>query len=94
MLSADADITLTDRPGIVNRCTQFFSDAGWDIQAMQNQTLNGEHNGKFQTHFQLNLPEQLSDDEAQATFERLCTELECDSYSFRLKRKPTTGNSK
>lgn len=94
VLSADADITLTDRPGIVNRCTQFFSDAGWDIQAMQNQTLNGEHNGKFQTHFQLNLPEQLSDDEAQATFERLCTELECDSYSFRLKRKPTTGNSK
>ncbi|PSJ45818.1 glycine cleavage system transcriptional repressor [Zobellella endophytica] len=86
-LSADVDMVLTDRPGIVNRCTQFFSDQGWDIQAMQSQTLTGDESGLFQAHFQLNLPEQLADDAAQATFGRLCHELECERHRFRLKRK-------
>ncbi|MFH7564315.1 MULTISPECIES: glycine cleavage system protein R [Oceanimonas] len=94
VLSADAEIMLADRPGIVNRCTQFFSDIGWDIQAMQNRTLTGELSGLFQAHFQLNLPEQLNDEQATTTFNSLCTELDCKQHSFRLKRKPTTGSSK
>ncbi|MBL1378532.1 glycine cleavage system protein R [Zobellella iuensis] len=86
-LSADVEMVLTDRPGIVNRCTQFFSDRGWDIQAMQSQTLSGDESGKFQAHFQLNLPEQLADGEAEDTFDQLCRELECQRHGFRLKRK-------
>ncbi|WP_445400023.1 glycine cleavage system protein R [Zobellella sp. An-6] len=86
-LSADVEMVLTDRPGIVNRCTQFFSDRGWDIQAMQSQTLSGDEVGKFRAHFQLNLPERLADGEAEDTFSQLCRELECEHHSFRLKRK-------
>lgn len=93
-LSADVAMVLADRPGIVNRCTQFFSDRGWDIQAMQSQTLSGDETGKFQAHFQLNLPDQLSDEEAGDTFDRLCRELECERHSFRLKRKQPTENSR
>ncbi|GAA3719547.1 ACT domain-containing protein [Oceanisphaera sediminis] len=86
-LSADVELVVADRPGIVNRCTQFFSDRGWDIQAMQSQTLTGAESGQFQAHFQLNLPEQLIDSEAEDAVDCLCRELECERHSLRLKRK-------
>jgi glycine cleavage system transcriptional repressor len=34
-ISASAEVLIRDQPGIVSQCTQFFSDHGWDIQAMQ-----------------------------------------------------------
>ncbi|MDX1267735.1 MAG: glycine cleavage system transcriptional repressor, partial [Oceanisphaera sp.] len=71
----------------VNRCTQFFSDRGWDIQAMQSQTMSGIESGQFQAHFQLNLPEQLTDGDVEDAVDRLCRELECERHSLRLKRK-------
>ncbi|GAA3533518.1 glycine cleavage system protein R [Zobellella aerophila] len=86
-LSAYVELVVPDRPGIVNRCTQFFSDRGWDIQAMQSQTLSGEESGMFQADFQLNLPESLADGEAERAFETLCHELDSQRHSFRLKRK-------
>lgn len=36
---ASADLLIRDESGIVSQCTQFFSEHGWNIQAMQSMTL-------------------------------------------------------
>ena len=57
-ISANAEILIRDQPGIVSQCTQFFSDHGWDIQAMQTITLEQQPFNLLKASFQLNLAKQ------------------------------------
>ena len=57
-ISASAEVLIRDQPGIVSQCTQFFSDHGWDIQAMQTITLEQQPFNLLKANFQLNLSKQ------------------------------------
>ena len=57
-ISASAEVLIRDQPGIVSQCTQFFSDHGWDIQAMQTVTLEQQPFNLLRANFQLNLSKQ------------------------------------
>ncbi|MGL5947949.1 MAG: glycine cleavage system protein R [Aeromonas sp.] len=70
--TASAEICVRDQPGAISRYTQFFSDHGWDIQAMQTSTEAGTPFDRLHAVFLLNLlPPQLPA-AAHADFAAFC----------------------
>ncbi|CAJ1795874.1 hypothetical protein HLBENOHH_00916 [Aeromonas dhakensis] len=86
-ISANAEILIRDQPGIVSQCTQFFSDHGWDIQAMQTITLEQQPFNLLKASFQLNLAKQGEAAGSQAAFAGFCRELGAESFEFIVNNK-------
>ncbi len=86
-VGANAEILIRDEHGIVSQCTQFFSDHGWDIQAMQTMTLEQQPFNLLKASFQLNLAKQGEPEGSQAAFAEFCRELGAESFEFIVNRK-------
>ena len=86
-ISASAEVLIRDQPGIVSQCTQFFSDHGWDIQAMQTMTLEQQPFNLLKANFQLNLAKQGDESGSKAAFAGFCRELGAESFEFIINHK-------
>lgn len=86
-ISASAEVLIRDQPGIVSQCTQFFSDHGWDIQAMQTMTLEQQPFNLLKANFQLNLSKQGEESGSKAAFAGFCRELGAESFEFIVNHK-------
>lgn len=86
-ISASAEVLIRDQPGIVSQCTQFFSDHGWDIQAMQTITLEQQPFNLLKASFQLNLAKQGEDTGSKTAFADFCRELGAESFEFLVNHK-------
>ncbi|MEG0008880.1 glycine cleavage system protein R [Aeromonas lusitana] len=86
-ISASADVLIRDQPGIVSQCTQFFSDHGWDIQAMQTVTLEQQPFNLLKASFQLNLAKQGEEAGSKTAFADFCRELGAESFDFLVNHK-------
>ena len=78
---------IRDQPGIVSQCTQFFSDHGWDIQAMQTITLEQQPFNLLKANFQLNLSKQGEEPGSKTAFADFCRGLGAESFEFIVNHK-------
>lgn len=86
-ISASAEVLIRDQPGIVSQCTQFFSDHGWDIQAMQTITLEQQPFNLLKANFQLNLSKQGEEPGSKTAFADFCRGLGAESFEFIVNHK-------
>jgi len=86
-ISASAGILIRDEPGIVSRCTQFFSEHGWNIQAMQSMTLEQQPFNLLKMSFQLNLAREGEIERSQTAFAEFCRALGAESFDFIVNRQ-------
>lgn len=86
-LQAEAEIWMTDEPGIISQCTQFFSDQGWDIQSLRSETLTEQPTPILKANFQLGLPDHAAGQEAEHVFSAFCQSLEASNSRFSVMRK-------
>lgn len=84
---ASADLLIRDEPGIVSQCTQFFSEHGWNIQAMQSMTLEQQPFNLLKISFQLNLAREGEVEGSQTAFAEFCRQLGAESFEFIVNRK-------
>ncbi|MFR9721542.1 glycine cleavage system protein R [Aeromonas diversa] len=86
-LSAEAEILIRDEPGIVGRCTQYFSAGGWDIHAMQSETLEQTPYNLLKVNFALMLAEGQSTTEHEQDFADFCRELGAQSFRIAFNQR-------
>ncbi|TNI25496.1 glycine cleavage system transcriptional repressor [Aeromonas veronii] len=86
-IRASADLLIRDEPGIVSQCTQFFSEHGWNIQAMQSMTLEQQPFNLLKISFQLNLAREGEVEGSQTAFAEFCRQLGAESFEFIVNRK-------
>ena len=84
---ASADLLIRDEPGIVSQCTQFFSEHGWNIQAMQSMTLEQQPFNLLKISFQLNLAREGEVEGSQTAFAEFWRQLGAESFEFIVNRK-------
>ena len=85
---AEAEILIHDEPGIVSLCTQFFSDQGWDIHALQSETIQQVPANLLRASFQLRLPVASAGSEEERSYAEFCQRLGADRFHFSITRKP------
>lgn len=86
-IGASAELLIRDQPGIVSQCTQFFSEHGWNIQAMQSMTLDQQPFNLLKISFQLNLARAGEVEGSQTAFAAFCGALGAESFEFIVNRK-------
>lgn len=87
-LSAVAELLIRDEPGIVSRCTQFFTSGGWDIHAMQSETLEQAPYNRLKVSFELKLAAPTECQVHQSAFDDFCRELGAESFRIALNPRP------
>ncbi len=85
---AEAEILIHDEPGIVSQCTQFFSDQGWDIHALQSETIQQVPANLLRASFQLRLPVASAGTEEERSYAEFCQRLGAERFHFSITRKP------
>jgi glycine cleavage system transcriptional repressor len=85
---AEAEILIHDEPGIVSLCTQFFSDQGWDIHALQSETIQQVPANLLRASFQLRLPVASAGSEEERSYAEFCQRLGAERFHFSITRKP------
>jgi len=85
---AEAEILIHDEPGIVSLCTQFFSDQGWDIHALQSETIQQVPANLLRASFQLRLPVASAGSEEERHYAEFCQRLGAERFHFSITRKP------
>lgn len=88
-LSADAQILIRDEPGIIGRCTQYFSAGGWDIHAMQSDTLEQHPYNLLRINFELKLAASGTQTAHEQAFAEFCRTLGAESYRIQLHQRNT-----
>lgn len=86
-LSAEAEILLRDEPGIVSRCTRHFSDQGWDIHAMQSETLEQVPYNLLKIHFELKLANDAELPSHETGFADFCRTLGAESFHITFNQR-------
>jgi glycine cleavage system transcriptional repressor len=87
-MQAEAEILTRDEPGIISQCTQFFSDQGWDVHALQSETIHQAPANLLRASFQLRLPVASSGSEEEHSYAEFCQRLGAERFLFSIIRKP------
>ncbi|MGL4205274.1 MAG: ACT domain-containing protein [Aeromonadaceae bacterium] len=85
-LWADAELLIRDEPGIISHCTQFFNDQGWDIHALQSETLPLKPADRLRASFQLRLPAASDAMDPEHAFALFCQRLGAERFNFSITR--------